>query len=229
MSSARSNLVLDLVAGIQQKQAEMDAQQVQQAAGGAAPADPAAGGPPVPGAPMDPAMAAMGGAPMDPAAMAAMGGMPPGPPPSIDDLVKMGDPLAAILVQLDRKLDVVVEAMAKFMDSSGMQVPAGEALTIEAQSAADSVAAPKAASSPLVDNDMDFEDEVSDTDTGIPVTEPEFAQQPKVAGALNFSPSGLALGIAAMPGEGAGQRLMTGFADSDPRNRELASIWRRSR
>lgn len=209
------------------KQAAMDAQAVQQEAGpmlaaagdpsasAGAPIDPNTGQPmppvdPATGQPMDPAMAGAApmvdpatGQPMDP----AMAGVEPPPQPTIEELVATGDPVVKLLVELRDSMKVIVDAFGQLMDQSGMTVPASKALETEVKA----TEADKKASSPdLVDDD-----------------DPDFDENLDVPLSLQKSEPVLKLGSAAMPGEGAGARLETGFEASNARNTELAKLWRR--
>lgn len=220
---------------LRQKLAEMGAEQVQAESAGMAPPGAVPPGAAPPGAPpMDPAAAGMPvdpatGMPMDPAMMG--GGAPP-PPPTLDELVASGDPLIKLLVGLDKKIDVVIGALGKFMDDSGMTVPAGQAFEAEAMAASSEVPQPQAKQASAVYNpellDNEVDDEPGEADD-VQAAVLHVSERSKSSGLQISGQPGASLGSSSERGQGSGVPVVTGFNSLPDRSKELSKLWARGR
>ncbi len=203
---------------LQHKVANMDAQTAGQVSGAAPP------GAAPPGAP----------APVDPTAMDPMAGMQPqGPPPSVDDMAAMGDPIGTYLVELRQKFDMMsakqdllIEAVGRLMDQQGIQTPASQALVdgINAAAAKQVTASTtKKALGPLLDTETPDDSLVVDP---APVTDAD--QESILKESLRFGSakqSEFRLGKPGRPGDN-GVRLETHMATVDQdRRHALQAIW----
>jgi hypothetical protein len=165
---------------------------------------------------------------MDPAAMGMPPGPPPGPPPTIEELAQAGDPLVLEILAMSQKMDVMLEALSQILDSTGAQVPAGQALEAEARAitSAPPQAAPKTSSAPepedysstLID---DFEDDIEEVVPEVVTTSDLDLEAPKMA-SLDL---GSSLGVADNPGGGSSVRISTGFTNLSETSRQLADLW----
>lgn len=162
----------------------------------------AAGGAPPPGAP-----------PMDPAM-----GMPPGPPPTMEQLAEQGDPMAVFMLDLKKGQERILQALGTIMDSAGIKMTASTAIQQGLDVSAAESAAPKQASV-VADDGESYQGEVLDDGDGDeedvelepPVPEPPKSQEAVILEQAGFvtSPKRASLGVAASPGEGGAHVVRT--------------------